>query len=253
MSTSAASGQLTPEQIWERITLRRDERALLIGGTRSGKSTLGDFLGQDFTRRYRSSQARRLIADTKPRFRAEWNPNGTTARRRYKHWSHGQVIPDSVLVQDPAELREAWKLGHSTVIVQGEYGGEVPMQVACLGEFLRSSRHARPQLAHIDEALDFFHSNGAPKYNDSIVRLARAGAERGTAVLYCSQRTKGFQPALLELMQVLYCFRLDFESDAARFQEFGAPIFDPPEEDHEFLLWTKADRRHIYGPYRLTI
>lgn len=253
MSVPVESGQLSPEAIWERISLRRDDRALLIGGTRSGKSTLGDYLGQDFTRRYRSLGARRMIADTKPRFRAEWNANGTSAKRRYKNWSHGAFIPDSVLVTDPGQLKNAWNTGHRTVIVQEEYGGNVPLQVACLDRFLRDSRHRRPQIAHIDEALDFFHSNGAPKYADTVIRLPRAGAERGTASLFCSQRTKGFSPAMLELMNVLYAFRLDFEDDARRFREFGAPLFDLPENDHEFAVWSKADRRHVYGPYRLSI
>lgn len=244
---------LSPQQMWERISLRRNDRTLLIGGTRSGKSTLGDYLGQDFTRRYSRKQARRLIADTKPRFRAEWYPNGRSAKGLYKHWSHGAFVPDSVLIRDPSELREVWKLGHRTVIVQAEYGGEIQMQVACLAEFLRQSRYERPQLAHLDEALDFFHSNGSPKFGDAPLRLARAGAERGTASLYCSQRTKGFSPALLELMNVLYAFRLDFAEDAKRFVEFGAPYFELPENDHEFMVWAKHDRRHVYGPFRLEV
>jgi len=250
---SGARPRLSPEAIWERISLRRDDRALLIGGTRSGKSTLGDYLGQAFVTKYRSLGARRMINDTKPRFRAEWLPNGTTAKRRYKNWSHGQYVPDSVLVSSPGQLKQAWQTDHRTVIVQAEFGAEIPMQVACLTQFLRESQHKRPQLAHIDEALDFFFANGSPKYTDTVIRLPRAGAERGTASLFCSQRTKGFSPAMLELMNVLYAFRLDFESDAQRFQEFGCPLFALPEEDHEFAVWSKADRRHVYGPYRLTI
>ena len=45
-----ASGTLSPEALWTRLSLRRNDRALLTGGTRSGKSTLGDYLGMDFTR-----------------------------------------------------------------------------------------------------------------------------------------------------------------------------------------------------------
>jgi hypothetical protein len=27
-----------------------------------------------------------------------------------------------------------------------------------------------------------------------------------------------------------------------------------PTEDHEFMYWSKAqDRKHVYGPYRLTL
>ena len=248
-----ASGTLSAEQLWSRLSLRRNDRALLIGGTRSGKSTLGDYLGASFTTQYRSSGARRMILDTKPRFKAQWRMSGRTATKVYKNWGHGAYVPDSILIDDPADLRAAWATGHRTVIVQAPYGGAISLQCACLQAFLNDSRYTRPQLVHVDEALDFFHGNGMAK-NDVIVKLPRAGAERGTGSLFCSQRTKGFSPALLELINILYAFRLDFESDAKRFQEFGCPPFMLPTEDQEFMYWSKAqDRKHVYGPYRLTI
>ena len=58
----------------------------------------------------------------------------------------------------------------------------------------------------------------------------------------------------LELINVLYAFRLDFDADARRFQEFGCPPFLLPTEDHEFMFWSKAqDRHHVYGPYSLSL
>lgn len=179
--------------------------------------------------------------------------NGTKAKRRYRNWSHGAYVPGSVLVEDPADMEAAWKLDYRTVIVQLPDGGGIDLQALCLAKFLRSSRANRPQLAALDEALDFFHGNGIPRVNDAAVKVARAGRERGTAALYCSQRTKGFSPTLLELMEALYCFRLDMEGDADRFEEFGVPIFDLPEENHEFRFWTKRDRRRVYGPYKLNL
>lgn len=235
------------------LSLRRDERALLIGGTSAGKSTLEEMLILDFQRRYSRLQSRCLIADTKPRFRAEWNPNGTSTKRRYKNWSHGANIPGSVVVEDPTDMDSAWKLGYRTIIVQLPDGGGIDLQAACLAKFLRDSKANRPQLAALDEALDFFHGNGIPRVNDASVKIARAGRERGTAALYCSQRTKGFAPTLLELMECLYCFRLDMEKDAERFEEFGVPKFQLPQENHEFRYWTKRDRRTVYGPYQLAI
>ncbi len=247
------SGTLSPEALWSRLSLRRNDRALLTGGTRSGKSTLGDFLGMSFTTQYRHLEARRMILDTKPRFRAQWRLSGRTTKRLYKNWGHGPCVPDSVLVTDPADLRAAWATKHRTVVVQAPYGGNIGLQCACLQLFLEDSRYNRPQLVHVDEALDFFHGNGMAR-NDIIVKLPRAGAERGTASLFCSQRTKGFSPQLLELINLLYAFRLDFADDAKRFQEFGCPPFMLPTEDHEFRYWSKAqDRKTVYGPYKLTI
>ena len=94
-----------------------------------------------------------------------------------------------------------------------------------------------------------------PIGDDAVSRSARAGAERGTAGLYCSQRTKGISQELMEHMTKLYAFRMDAANDAKRFEEFGAPIGpdDLPTKPHIFYYWTKDDYHHLYGPYRLAI
>lgn len=233
------------------LSLRQRERGLLAGGTQVGKSTLADYLGQDFIDRYRRLKARRLISDTKPRYRAQWLPNGLSASRLYKNWDHGEYVPDSVLVATRDEMEQAFKLGHRTCIVSSK--GWTEAHDVLIDAFLESSRRGRPQLLQVDETCDHFHGNGMPKGTGALVVVARAGAERGTAALYCTQRTKGISPHLLEHMQRLYAFNLDVKKDAQRFQEFGAPPFLLPEEPHQFKYWTKANRRKVYGPYRLRL
>jgi hypothetical protein len=238
----------------ERISLRQRDRALIIGGVDSGKSTLCDWLGLDFVHRYADVGGRRLILDSKPRYRAEFTARGLPAKRRYRQWSHGQFIPGSVVVDDPSELAAAWKMGARTVIAQCEGSRELTRLVMTANAFLRDSRRSRPQLCQVDETLDFYHSNGSPRGgDDTITQIARAGRERGTAGLFGSQRTHGLAATLMAELNRLYAFRVDYAADRKRFGEFGAPDFPNPAERHEFYYWWKGDYRRVWGPYKLTL
>lgn len=238
----------------DRISLRKAERGFVVGGVGTGKSTLMDLLGADFVHRYAAAGARRLILDSKPRYRAQYTATGASAAGRYKRWSHGKAIPGSVVVDDPRDMRLAWETGARTVIVQCESANELPRLVLAARMFLTDSRASRPQLVQVDETLDFFHSNGSPRGgDDTIVMLGRAGRERGTAVLYGAQRTKGFPATLLSEMMRLYALRIDYAADAKRLAEMGAPPFELPRQPHQFIYWYKGDYDHVYGPYRLSL
>ena len=156
----------------DRLSLRARERGLVLGGTEAGKSTLADVLGSEFVQRYREKGARRLVLDSKPRYRGQYLLSGLPAKRRYKSWDHGSAIPGSVIVEDPHDLERAFSMGN-TVIVQGDSGRDIPRLVACAGEFLRHSRAGRPQLLQVDEVLDFYHPNGAAKGGDDAITRSR--------------------------------------------------------------------------------
>src|SRR5579871_4962564 len=246
-------GTRRPPLTLDALSLRKAERAFLAGGTETGKSTLADYLGLDFVRRYGVSsdgyrlpvkkRARRLLLDSKPRYRARWTVQGVSAARRYKSWDHGPLVPNSVVVDDLADLRSAWELSDcETVIVQGRGRREIPRLVAAADLFLEDCRASQPHLLQVDETMDFFYPNGSPiGGNDAILQFARAGRERGGAALYCSQRTKGIPAQLMEELTRLYAFRLDYKADAKRFQEMGAPPFPLPTEIHQFMYWYKRD------------
>lgn len=231
------------------ISLRQREHALLAGGTQVGKSTLSDELQADFLYRYKGKKARNHISDTKPRYRAEWLPSGAPAKRRYKNWDHGQLVPGSVLVESPEDMDLAWGLGYRTTICSGEQW--TPNQDGCIRHFHEKARRGRPQLLTVDETKDHFYGNGMARGEGKLVSVARAGAERGESGLYCTQRTKGISADLMEMMQRLYAFRLDNKKDAKRFQEFGAPEFTLPTDKYRFVYWWKGDYHHTWGPYQL--
>lgn len=245
------------------ISLREAERAFLVGGSGSGKSTLSLPLILDFDSRYKARAGETLIEDSKPRFRAEWLLDGRRAASLYKAWDHGVMVPGSVLVRTPRDIEQARRLGFRIFIAQGAGVRNVPRLLACADWFVEHHKKNRPQLLVVDEVLDFYHSNGAPRgSNDPITRAVRAGRERGIATLICSQRTKGIPPAIMEELRKLYAFRMDSLKDADRFAEMSCPVrpydpregrteFDLPDEDWLFVYWTKQERRRVWGPYRL--
>lgn len=249
------------------ITLRRKESAFLAGGTKVGKSTLSECLRADYLARYERSWVH--IADTKPRYRAQWRITGRPAKALYKNWSHGAFVPDSVLVASREDMDTARTLGFRTTICQSRRWA--PAQDECAAWFYDHAKRGVERLLIVDETVDHFHSNGTPRGTGAIVDAARSGNEQTLAGLYCSQRTKGVSPILMECMEKLYAFALDVQGDAMRYGEFGAPVvmvrergrpprpmwfvddrYRPlPTERHQFTYWTKADRGHVWGPYTL--
>jgi hypothetical protein len=242
-----------PGRSLDRISLRARERGLLVGGTDTGKSTLAEALMVEFYLRYGSSRI--LILDSKPRFRAERDHHGRPAKRRYRSWSHGPTVPNSVVVATPDQLDTAWSTGARIAIAQGVKDRDIPALLACARRFLDTSRANRPQLLMVDETMDFFSPNGAPRGGDDVlVRVARAGRERGTSALYCTQRTRGIPAQLMEELSRCYLFRLDYKADVKRLWEMGFPPgVEPPTVRHSFVYWTKADYDRVYGPYKLDL
>lgn len=242
-----------PQTGLAKLSLRQRERGLLVGGTNTGKSTLGEALIVDFHARYPKS--RTLILDSKPRFRGAYEVSGRRAKRRYKKWQHGPTVPDSVVVSDAADMGVAWATEARIVIAQGDGSRDLPMLLQCARSFLDDSRAGRPQLLFVDETMDFFTSSAQPRGGDDIlVRVARAGRERGCAALYCTQRTAGIPAQLIEELTKLYLFRLDYSKDVKRLYEMGAPTWlTPPDEERVFYYWTKLAYRNVYGPYSLDL
>lgn len=231
------------------IAVKVKERGLAAGGTGSGKSTLGERQIMWFANEYKTSRI--LIADTKPRFRAEWGLDGLRADRRYRGWDHGTPIPDSVL-WDPKlrnyGLNMAWELGHRIVIAQTDDASEIPMAFDCIDTFFTQSRASRPQLLYVDEVLDFYGTNGQPRRGtkkDGIARTIRAGREKGMGAFIATQRPVGVPPQLASEITNCYLFRLDREQDVKSLVMNGAvpPGTVPPGRDHAFLYYHKPTRQ----------
>lgn len=245
---SQSQPQEKPTLPLEAIGLRKAERGLLVGGTGCGKSTLAEFLLQQFLDDY--PKARLLVVDSKPRFRAAHLTTGMSARKLYRHWDHGAQLPNSMLLDFGANpndaLNNAWRHGR-VALAQTDGTSQIPWSVDVIASFLAQARASRPQLIYIDEGLDFFHSNSAARGgSDAILRTARAGRERGCSLLLATQRPPGIPVQVRSELTKLYLFRLDYAEDVKGLGEMGYPYRDnpAPDDDRIFRFWDKTHRKN---------
>lgn len=138
------------------------QRALIIGGTRSGKSTLLDHLMRHAAKRAGIQIA---LADTKPRFRAEFERIGPlgkitrSAERHYKGWAAGPVVPGSIKVDLKSDLpiRRLWRKNdpNRIAVLQSDEETERIRILEVLDEWYRAQKGDTERLLVIDEVMDF--------------------------------------------------------------------------------------------------
>ena len=225
------------------FTVRRADRAALIGASNTGKSTLGAYLLSKF-REQEGPDARILVLDTKPRWRAEYKPDGRGTRRMYKHFVPGDVLPGSMTIDSMTHWPIAWDHDTNpsqTVIAQrleGSHRDNMRFQIAAAERYFRTQRHTCPSLIYIDEGHDFYSASAsAVAGSDIIQRCVRAGREKGLATLIGMQRPKGMNLQTLTELNKVYLFRIQYEEDVKRLTELGWPRgVGPPDysQPHAF-------------------
>ena len=251
------------------ITLRVDERgadrASLIGATGTGKSTLAAYLIRSFKRDYPNSRV--LIHDTKPRWRAEYLPDGTRADRRYRRMTKGDTIADSMALSRVTDWDLVWDkdVNPSQVVIVQRIGtrrhpvtqrGNIIFQTQCAELFFHTQDARRPSLIYFDEGMDFFHASASARGGSDIVqRCYRAGREMGLATLGAYQRPIGITQQALSEMNYCALFDLDNRKDVKRLWDMGWPAnippphtepFDGPDPPGTFRLWRKGMRAPKY-------
>jgi energy-coupling factor transporter ATP-binding protein EcfA2 len=213
---------------------QRGERTLIYGGTRSGKSSLADWMA-------RAMQAERpemmpLLLDTKPRFRAQFIAHGPGLRWRkeakglYSSWEAGPTYPNSVICPLDIDLtssnpfRNLWKPGELVVLQSGDSSDRRRM-LAIARRFLNMNPKRRERLLWVNEGLDFYQRNslGVVAANDVILDSARAGGERGFGLLFEAHRPKGIPPLLNTLTSNVVLFHLRFGGDMRYLYDMGIP------------------------------
>lgn len=255
---------------FEEITPKKGERALILGGTRSGKSCLEDMIMRNAIKQ--RPHVRILLMDTKPRFRTELERFGPGNRffrateQDYSDWEAGPVIPGSVRVNLDSEtpLKNFWKSDDKcrVAVLQTEDPGRRPqlLEIADKHFFQPHSRGADRMLV-CDELLDLYHRNSLSinyKY-DVPLKVARAGGERGFSALFGAQRPKGLPPQITDELSILYLFYLRYESDVRYLWEMGIPRdIEPPKEkegDYAFkvIRVRPGGRVTFQGSYRLAM
>ena len=240
------------------------QRGLIIGGSRSGKSTLVDMLIRHAVITRPSIRA--LVLDSKPRFRAEIQRNGKLVRdaeKNYRDWAKGPVIPGSYrfdIDAEPVSFKPYWKDDDPCRVVLAQTDDEIkrPRLLHIANEFYQAKWRDADRLLVVDELLDFYHGNAvsiSPREN-APVKVNRAGGERGIGGLYGAQRPKGIHPQIVEELSILYLFHIRFQKDMNYLYEHGIPTdIVPPEENYVFEVVKiqpggKAER---VGKFRLAL
>ena len=231
--------------LWSRIRCRSDDRYLVLGDSGCGKSFYCDRLRSDYQERYRAPA---LIVDSKP----EYAP-GPKWHKENPGWVDVKDLPDAVLIKTPAEMTKALKDKTPRLyVVQGGSEADYPRLLAVMATFYEDAR-GRPRIIHVDETMDFFHTNGAPKGGiDILRRTARSARARNCAVLYAAQRTRGFHGDIRAEMSKAAFFAMLDRDDQKIAARFGLSL-TWPTEDRWFYFWTRNVRTRVYGPYRLRV
>lgn len=235
------------ELTWDDIRIHRNERGFEAGGTGTGKTFLEELTVQGFVEEYKSQDAIALILDSKPRFRAQWYENGTSAARAYRKWDHGKALKNSYLVDitNPrASIRASFTLGARIFIATATRQSEFGLLLQTAERFFEDARAKQPRLICVDEFMDFFNRNGTPiEKNDILLRAVRAGRELGVSVLACSQRTYQIPGQALSEATKFYVFRLDNMDDLKHMVNFGLPReLLAPTKDRDLLFYDKPRR-----------
>jgi hypothetical protein len=228
--------------------MHKSDRGILIGANGTGKSTLADHVLTSFRMEY--PDARIMILDTKPRWRATKLAKGGTPRRMYAPLARGDTINGAVSLNTMDDWGLAWDRNvneSQTVIAQrlsGRHDDNVRFQVLAAERFFNTQRDSRPSLLYLDEGMDFFGPNsGARGGSDIVQRCFRAGREKGLATLIGVQRPIGINDQCLTETNWCALFRINFTNDVKRLWEMGWPKHQLPPtyaQKHQFRMWREG-------------
>lgn len=213
--------------------MHASDRGILVGASRTGKSTLAEYVLRMFRLEY--PDGRIAVFDTKPRWRAERLYDGRSARRMYAAFARGDTIAGSVACTDLSQWSMCWDRDANpsqTVIFQRVKGLQVTnvnFQVRAAEKLFATQRASRPTLAYFDEGMDFFSATGGAKGGSDIVqRMYRSGGEKGLATLLGMQRPVGITLQTMTDMNWAALFPLRYAGDVKRLYDMGWPQDAPP-------------------------
>ena len=226
---------------------QRAERTLIYGGTRSGKSSLADWIMRRILAQRPTAMP--LLLDTKPRFRAEfeaWGPGyrfRRSAEKLYSSWEAGPVFPGSVVMPLDIDLESSnpfknfWKNPGELCVLQSGDAHDRLQMLRIARKYIQINPGRRERLIWVNEGMDFYQrtSMGIMANNDVILDAARAGGERGIGILFEAHRPKGIPPLLNTLTSRVFLFHLRFGGDMRYLWDMGIPEEDDmPEGDYIF-------------------
>lgn len=222
-----------------------DERSLLVGKTRSGKSTLALQALNEMLDSFPTMEL--LVVDTKPHFKASHTLNGIRADFLYRNWQKGDYFPESVVLSahdKTVNLDYAFDIAHTvsgrkrgaTIILQTDNKSDYPNIANRLMQQYRRSNKKRHVFIYIDEAYSLL------KYSrfvaEQVTLCVTAGGERGVGVMAATQRPRWIPVEMLSEITRYYVFRLDNNKDKVNLRDNGLPPgFRFPRQMHNFRYY----------------
>lgn len=237
------------------LLLARGERGLLVGETRTGKSTLANVTLDQWVES--DNRARLLLIDTKPRFKAQYDHTGLRCAWRYANWDQGVEIPHSFRLRIGAtkrELHQYWDIvrantpkNRGSIII-----AQVPINEEDVRVYYRWLDYIiRVHYAHIskkwhnylyvDEMLAF--SRVSRNNNVGVIQFITAGGELGHTFLGGTQRPFWIPKEAMSELTRLYAFQLSELESIKRLHAMGLPDeFQFPVVYHEFMYYNKPEK-----------
>lgn len=226
-----------------------DERAILVGKTRSGKSTFALESLNEMLDLYPTMEL--LVVDTKPHFKSTHTLNGVRADYLYRNWQKGDLFPSSILLpanDTSTPLDYAFDIAHTisgrkrgaAIILQTDNKDDYPKIAKRLLEQYRRSNKKRHVYIYIDEAYSLL------KYSryvaEQVTLCVTAGGERGVGIMAATQRPRWIPVEMLTEITKFYVFRLDNNKDKINLRENGLPPrFIFPRTMHTFRYYNAID------------
>lgn len=237
------------------------ERHLIYGGTRTGKSSYMDWSIRHIQKSRPTCMI--LVADTKPRFRAEniINPRAYSLRLNaakegiYDSWTAGPVVPNSVRVElsSPHPFRGLWDMKDhpaEVAIMQSDELSDWKLMNALMHEFVAKQVKGRERLVVVDEGLDFYQRNtlGIDSRRDVVLRTARAGGERNIGLMLGAHRPHGIPPLLNTLSSRVTLFHLRYDHDMRYLRDMGVREENSPDGNYIFNHYTIEPGGKVSNP-----
>lgn len=234
------------------INIRQAERGIFVGTTRTGKSTLGAALLNDWVERDRDSLT--LLIDPKPRFKAAYDETGISAAWRYRNWRKGTTIPYSYRLSPGANGRDLaglFSLARSNtpkdrgVVVIAQTAGPhiagwYPWLNQMIHDFYGMANKRRWLYVYVDEMLAFFRQSRSN--HTGVIQVITSGGEKGIGFLGGTQRPRWIPVESMTELSKLYLFKIDTDLDLKHLREMGIPRdFQAPTERHLFHYFDKDE------------
>lgn len=233
------------------------QREIVFGGTRAGKSAYQEH--ETLCIAETRPSAMQVLIDTKPRFRAQYEPHPLwpykrrDAAYRYESWSSGPMVPNSVVCDIYAAhpFRGMFRNPGEIVIMQSGEADDWRRMLVVLNGFVKANIKDRERRIIVDEALDFYQRNtwGISPRNDVFYRASRAGGERGIGISLGAHRVHGLPPLVLSMCSIFVVFHLRQDSDMRYLRQYGIPDDTSPEGNYVFRRYEVEPGGTVSAPF----